>query len=140
MISSSGNVFLASLLVALLAGDWNRRRSKEAERAHVSLLIFHAKILLCELACEFDQDPIGPALWVPKQGHYNVLVAEVKDYLGLVSRESSQIVEEGNLYAVPAMRVPLLCCSQISLQDPNEILNIHRCLLLLLVCQSMFLS
>jgi hypothetical protein len=43
-------------------------------------------------------------------------------------------VEKGNLYAVLAMRVPLLRRSQISLQDPNEILNIHRRLLLLLVC------
>ncbi len=54
MISGRGNVFLASLSVALLAGEWNRRGSGEAEKAHVNLLIFHAKILLCELAREFD--------------------------------------------------------------------------------------
>jgi hypothetical protein len=59
------------------------------EKAHVNLLIFYAKILLCELVREFDQDPIGPALRVPEQGHDNVTVAEVEDCLGSVSRESS---------------------------------------------------
>ena len=83
---------------------------------------------------------MGPALRVPEQGYYDVTVAKVEDCLGSVSRESSQVVEEGNLYAVPAMRVPLLRCSQIGLQDPNKILNIHRRLLPLLVCQSVFLS
>jgi hypothetical protein len=131
MISGSGNVFLTSLSVTLLIGEWNRR---EAEKAYANLLIFYAKILLCELACEFNQDPIRPALRVPEQGYDDVTVAEVKDCLGSVSRESSQVVEEGNLYAVPAMRVPLLCRGQISLQDPNKILNIHRCLFLLLIC------
>jgi hypothetical protein len=102
--------------------------------AYINLLIFYAKILLCELACEFNQDPIEPVLQVPEQGHYNVTVAEVKNCLGSVFKESSQVVEEDNLYTVPAMCVPLLCYSQISLQDLNKILNIHCCLLLLLVC------
>jgi hypothetical protein len=85
----SGNVFLASLLVALLTGEWSRRGLGEAERAHVNLLIFYAEILLCELAREFDQDLIGPALRVPEQGHHDVTIVEVEDCLGLVSRESS---------------------------------------------------
>ena len=59
-------------------------------------------------------------------------VAEVEDYLGSVSREPSQVVEEGNLYTVLAMRVPLLR-RQIHLQNSNEILNIHYCLLPLLL-------
>jgi len=54
MISGSRNVFLASLLVALLIGERNRRGLEEVERAHINLLIFYAKILLCELACELD--------------------------------------------------------------------------------------
>jgi len=104
------------------------------EKVHVNLLIFYAKILLCKLARKFDQNLMGPALQVPEQGHNDVTVAKVKDCLGSVSRESSQVVEKGNLYAVLAMRVLLLRCSQISLQDPNEILNIHHRLLLFLVC------
>ena len=59
------------------------------EKAHVNLLIFYAKILLCELAREFDQDPIRLALQVSEQGYNNVTVAKVKDCLGSVSRESS---------------------------------------------------
>jgi hypothetical protein len=39
--------------------------------------IFHTEILLCELAREFDQDPMGPAIGVSKQGHNDVTVAEV---------------------------------------------------------------
>ena len=83
---------------------------------------------------------MGPALRVLEQRHRDVTVTEVKDYLRSVSRESSQVVEEGNLYAVLAICVPLLRHSQISLQDPNEILNIHCPLLPLLVCQSVFLG
>jgi hypothetical protein len=64
MILGSGNVFLASLLIALLIGERNRRGLEEVERAHINLLIFHAEILLCELARELNQDPIGPALRV----------------------------------------------------------------------------
>jgi hypothetical protein len=59
------------------------------EKAHVNLLIFYAKILLCKLVCEFDQDLIRPALWVLEQGYDNVTVAEVEDCLRLVFRESS---------------------------------------------------
>ena len=54
MISSSRNVFLASLSVALLIGERNRRGLKEVERAHINLFIFYAKILLCKLACKLD--------------------------------------------------------------------------------------
>jgi hypothetical protein len=59
------------------------------EKAYVNLLIFYAKILLCELAHEFDQDLIRLALRVLEQGYDDVTVAKVKDYLGSVSRESS---------------------------------------------------
>lgn len=40
---------------------------------------------------------------MPKQGNNDVIVTEVEKCLGLVSRESSQLVEESNLYAVLAM-------------------------------------
>ena len=83
---------------------------------------------------------MGPTLRVPEQGHNDITVAEVDDCLGSVSRESSQVVEESNLYTVPAVRVPLLRRRQISLQDFNEILNIHRRLLPLLVRQPVFLG
>jgi hypothetical protein len=64
MISGSGNVFLASLLVALLVGEQNKRGLEEVERVYINLLIFYAEILLCELARELDQDPMGSALRV----------------------------------------------------------------------------
>ena len=86
MISGSRNIFLDSLLVELLVEDG---KGDQGVGERHNLLIFHTKILLCELAREFDQDPMGPALRVPEQGYYDVTVAEVEDCLGLVSRESS---------------------------------------------------
>jgi hypothetical protein len=106
----------------------------------IDLRIFQAQKLLCEFAREFYHDAMGPAFWVPKQGDDDVTVTEVEKCLRSVSRESSQLVEESNLYTVPTMRVPLLRSRQIGLQDSNEILNIHRCFLPLLVTQSMFLG
>jgi hypothetical protein len=43
----------------------------------LNLRIFYAKILLCELARELNQDPIGPATRVPEQVHCNVTIAEL---------------------------------------------------------------
>jgi hypothetical protein len=110
-----------------------RRREKEAAEDSQKLLIFHAEVMLRELAHKFDQEPIGPALRVSEQGRHDVAVAEVEDRLRSVAREPSQVVEESNLDAVPAMRVPLLRRRQTGLQDSSEILNIHRRLLPLLV-------
>ena len=59
----------------------------------------------------------------PRARSHDVTVTEVKDCLGSVSRESRQVVEEGNVYTVPALCILLL---GRSLQDPNEILNTHR--------------
>ena len=59
------------------------------EKTYINLLIFYAKILLCKLVHEFDQDLIRPAFRVLEQGYDNVTVAEVKDCLRSVSRESS---------------------------------------------------
>lgn len=47
-------------------------------------------------------------------------VAKVKDGLGAVRRESSEMVEEGKLYAVAPMPVLLLCRGQVSLEDPTR--------------------
>jgi hypothetical protein len=41
------------------------------------LRIFYAEILLCELARELDQDPMGPATRVPEQVHRDVTIAEL---------------------------------------------------------------
>jgi len=73
-----------------------------------NLHIFHAEILFRELACEFDQDPMGPAVGVSKQGHDDMTVAEVQERRRSISREGSQVMEESELYTVPAVRVPLL--------------------------------
>lgn len=54
-----------------------------------SLRFFRAKELLRKLACKLDQDPVGPALRVPEQGHDDVAVAEVEDCLRTVPREAS---------------------------------------------------
>ena len=48
-------------------------------------------------------------------------------------------MEESELDAVPAVRVPLLRCGQVGLEDASEILDIHCCLLALLLRQAMFL-
>lgn len=97
------------------------------------LCIFDAQKLLCELTYEFYYNAIGSTFWVPKQGDNNVTVTKVEKCLGSISRGPSQLVKESNLCTVTTMQVPLLCCSQIGLQDFSKILNIHCCLLLLLV-------
>ena len=38
---------------------------------------FYAEKLLCELACELDQNPMGLTIRVPEQGHHNVAIAQV---------------------------------------------------------------
>lgn len=64
-------------------------------------------------------------------------VAEVQDGGRLVSREGRQVVEEGELYPMPAVRV-LLRRRQVGLEDSCEILDIHCSLLALLLCQATF--
>jgi hypothetical protein len=54
MILSSRNIFLASLLVALLIREQNRKGLEEVERVYINLLIFYAKILLCKLICKLN--------------------------------------------------------------------------------------
>lgn len=52
-------------------------RIEDDFREWEGIRIFHAKILFRELARKFDQDPMGIALRVPKQGHNDMTVAEV---------------------------------------------------------------
>lgn len=55
-----------------------------------------------------------------------MLVAEVKDSLSPVRRESTEIVVKVGLYALAAVVVLLLCYSQISLKNPKKVLNVYR--------------
>ena len=96
-----------------------------------NLCIFDTEKLLCEFACEFYQDPMRAAIRVPKQGHDDVLVPEVKERLRAISGETSELAEQSKLNAVPAVRVSLLCCSQVDLKIFYKILNVHCCLLAL---------
>ena len=75
---------------------------------------------------------MGPALWVPEQAHDDVAVAEVEDGLRPVPREASKLEEEGDLDAVPAVCVPLLCGGEVCLEDHRESLNVYDRLLALL--------
>lgn len=52
-------------------------------------------------------------------------VAKVEDGLGAVRRESSEMVEEGKLYAVAPMPVLLLCRGQVGLEDSYKVLDVH---------------
>jgi hypothetical protein len=58
---------------------------------------------------------MGSTFWVPKQGDDDMMVIEVKKCLGSVTRESSQLVKESNLYMMSTIRIPLFHCSQIGL-------------------------
>jgi len=49
------------------------------------------------------------------------------------------VVEEGELYTVPSVRVALLRRGQVGLQDSSHILDIHRRFLPFLLRQTMFL-
>jgi len=49
------------------------------------------------------------------------------------------VVEESELDAVPAVRVPILRYSQVDLEDSYKILDIHGRLLALLLRQAVFL-
>jgi hypothetical protein len=63
---------------------------------------------------EFYYNAMMPAFGVPKQGD-DVTATEAKKCLGSASRESSQLVEEGNLYTVPATRISRFRSGQIGL-------------------------
>lgn len=53
------------------------------------LRIFHAEILLRELASELNQGPVAPAFWIFKEGYGDVAVAEVEERSRSGSREHS---------------------------------------------------
>jgi hypothetical protein len=55
-----------------------------------------------------------------------VSVAKVEDGLRAVRRVSSEMVEEGKLYAVAPMPVLLLCRGQVGLEDSHKVLDVHR--------------
>ena len=52
------------------------------------LYLLHAKELLGELVCEFDQDIVQPYIRVLEYSHPDVAVAEAEDGLGPVPREA----------------------------------------------------
>lgn len=69
---------------------------------------------------------------MPEDGHDDVAVAEAQDGLRPVSREASQLEKEGELDAVSAVRVFLLCRGQVSLHDHRKVLDVYDPLLTLL--------
>ena len=78
------------------------------EHGPVNLRILCAEELLRKLAGEFNQDPMGTAIRVPKEGHDDVSVAELEERRRAVSRKPSELTEQSKLDALPAVREPLL--------------------------------